>query len=178
MSLFRNPPSLVAGFLLASTVHAADLVPGLPVFSADGSVDTSRTVSGFQPQVWRLTQPDTLAVRNTRIQVDGQGKAWVAWSFVTTEQWMEYEFFGHLTTLVGVHLAELDANGLARPPVPLLPLGDYYAWMYDIAIGPHGRLWCALGMLSYEERERYRDRDWDYLFRVDVSPLRRVTTGI
>ena len=171
VSLFLNRQSLVAGFLLASTVHAADLVPGLPVFSADGSVDTSRTVPGFQSQVWRLTQPDTLAVRNTKIQVDGQGKAWVAWSFVATGQWMEYESFGHLTTLVGVHLAELDANGLSGPPVSLLPLGDYYAWMYDIAIGPHGRLWCALGMLSYEsyyEEESYRD--WDRLFRIGISP--------
>lgn len=67
---------LTALLLTVSTLHA-ELVPGLPVHSKDGSVDTSRTLPYFQAKSWPLFTSRPLSW--TGMVVDGQGRVWIAW---------------------------------------------------------------------------------------------------
>lgn len=132
---------------------------GLPVYSADGSVDTSRTVADFEPQapVWRLTQPDTLDVWESSIHVDGQNRIWISWA---SYAWCYAEVEripgvrgGHAGTAwcAEAYFAEMDAGGIVGSPTPILPFDEYSDWNYSVAAGPDG-LWCSVTIPLFEDR--------------------------
>ena len=122
---------------------AAELAPGLPVYRADSTVVMSQTVPGFRAQVRRITNSGTLAEREPRIEVDGQGKVWMQWlgaGVATQEEQVQ----------VQVHLAELDEGGLVGTPDLVVQAGAYDWLSHSIATGPDGRLWCASHIAARE----------------------------
>ena len=159
---------LVAGLALSGPVHSAEFVPGLPVFSADGSTDTSKTIPGFRAKVWQIPQPDTLVgsysdikVDRPEVMVDGRGRVWMAWSLGTV---------CNGEPCSGAYLAELDQEGPAGTLVPVFPFDTYYWWRYGIAMGPDGP-WCASWMIPWEER-----RNEDYSSPVRVHPCEELSS--
>ncbi len=125
---------------------------GLPVYSADGSVDTSRTVADFEPQapVWRLTQPDTLDASGPSIHVDGQNRIWVSWASSTACYARVEGSHAGTASCAEAYFAEMDAGGIVGSPVPILPFDEYYYWNYNVAAGPED-LWCSATVLLFED---------------------------
>ena len=108
----------------------AELVPGLPVYSMDGSVDTSRTMAGFQAEVWQISTP--LPARVAGLVVDDQGRVWIAWESDVRRQDAD------------VFLGKLDAAGGVEFVHPVAPRGLAPGWWrYAMAAGPEGP-WCAI----------------------------------
>ena len=125
---------------------------GLPVYSADGSVDTSRTVADFEPQapVWRLTQPDTLDASGPSIHVDGQNRVWVSWSSSTGCSARVEGGHAGSASCAEAYFAELDAGGVVGAPVPIIPFDEYSYWNYNVAAGPE-EFWCSATILLFED---------------------------
>ena len=124
------------------TAHA-ELVPGLPVYSMDGSVDTSRTVAGFQAEVWRISTPSPANL--TGMTVDDGGQVWIAWQSDVLEQDGEY----YRVVRSDVFLGKLEDGGV-EIVVPVAPRDPDTWWTYAIASGPGGGPWCATNNRAYD----------------------------
>ena len=163
------------------TAHA-ELVPGLPVYSMDGSVDTSRTVAGFQAEVWQILTPSPANL--TGMTVDDEGRVWIAWQSDVLEQDGEY----YRLVRSDVFLGRLEDGGV-EIVVPVTPRDPDTWWSYAIASGPGGP-WCAINMRAYDydmetihvfpcddteagsiqDRRIHSDRRWQLEF-VDGEPV-------
>ncbi len=126
--------------VLRSEGRSAELAPGLPVYRADSTVVMSQTVPGFRAEVRRITDSDSLAEWDPKIEVDGSGKVWMQWlgASVVARQDEQVQ--------LQVHLAELGEGGLVDTPDLVVPAGAYDWLSHSIAKGPDGRLWCASQM--------------------------------
>ena len=137
--------ALAAGPALTSMkpLHA-ELVPGLPVYTMDGSVDTSRTMAGFQAEVWQISTPSPARVAG--MVVDDQGRVWMAWESDVLRQGSEYDILER----TDVFLGQLDAAGGVEFVHPVAPQGSGSTqWSYAMADGPEGP-WCAI--VTYDDR--------------------------
>ena len=123
------------------TAHA-ELVPGLPVYSMDGSVDTSRTLPGFKAEVWQVSTPSPANL--TGMTVDDEGRVWIAWQSDVTKQDGEYDV--HVRT--DVFLGKLEDGGV-EIVVPVASQAAQPWWTYAITAGPGGP-WCAISMDEYQ----------------------------
>ncbi len=134
--------SLATGWTRAA--HA-QLVPGLPVYSGDGSVDTSWTVPRTQPKIWEIEiDPQGLGWHGDLV-VDGQGRVWASWT------WLEFTDGGQVRhSFVG----RFGDSGLEETlPVMSAPPGEY--WTHGIA-ADLDRLWCAVREHSRDRQDRLR----------------------
>ena len=116
------------------TAHA-ELVPGLPVYSMDGSVDTSRTLPGFQAEVLQISTP--LPANLTGMTVDDEGRVWIAWQSDVLEQDGEYSKL----VRTDVFLGKLEDGGV-EIVVPVASQAAQPWWTYAITAGPGGALVC------------------------------------
>ncbi len=146
----------ITSLLLSATIVAslatgwtgaahAQLVPGLPVYSSDGSVDTSWTVPKTQPKIWEIEiDPQGLGWHGGLV-VDGQGRVWASWT------WLEFTDDGQVShSFVG----RFGDSGLEELlPVMSAPPGEY--WTYSIA-ADLDRLWCAVREHSPDRQEKLR----------------------
>ena len=119
------------------TAHA-ELVPGLPVYSMDGSVDTSRTLPGFKAEVWQVSIPSPANL--TGMTVDDEGRVWIAWQSDVLEQDGEYSKL----VRTDVFLGKLEDGGV-EIVVPVASQAAQPWWTYAITAGPGGP-WCAISM--------------------------------
>ena len=145
------PPLLLSATIVASLATGwtgaanAQLVPGLPVYASDGSVDTSWTVPMTQPEIWEIEiDPQGLGWHGELV-VDGQGRVWASWT------WLEFTDGGQVShSFVG----RFGDSGLEELlPVMSAPPGEY--WTYSIA-ADLDRLWCAVREHSRDRQDRLR----------------------
>lgn len=150
-------PALIPSLLLSATIVPslaiswtsaahAQLVPGLPVYSGDGSVDTSWTVRGIQPQIWEIEMDTDLPNwAGGFLGVDARGRVWASW--IKTEStdggWVDHAFVGRF-----------GDEGLEETlPVMSAPQSEH--WTYSIAVGQE-RLWCAVREHSPDLQDKLR----------------------
>ncbi len=112
------------------TAHA-ELVPGLPVYSMDGSVDTSRTLPGFKAEAWQVSIPSPANL--TGMTVDDEGRVWIAWQSDVLEQDGEYSKL----VRTDVFLGKLEDGGV-EIVVPVASQAAQPWWTYAITAGPGG----------------------------------------
>lgn len=144
------PPLLLSATIVASLATGwtraahAQLVPGLPVYSGDGSVDTSWTVPRTQPKIWEI---ETGSPQNWHgdLVVDARGRVWASWT------WSEFVDGGRADHSF---LGRFGDRGLEETlPVMSAPPDEY--WTYSIA-ADLDRLWCAVREHSRDRQDRLR----------------------
>ena len=92
---------LLAAIGWISVAHA-DLVPGLPVYSMDGSVVISQTVLNIDPELIPYpsgTRPENLPGA-ANLTVDGLGQVWASWSVqehLDEDYWIESFFINQIS---------------------------------------------------------------------------------